>query len=134
MGQQPEHTGHGGMEGMSQREHHAMMIADFRRRFWVSLVFTLPILVLSPLIQSFLGIAGIISFPGDVYVLWALSSVVYFYGGYPFLRGIYDEIRARRPAMMTLMAMAISVAYVYSTAVALGLAGRGLLLGACHPD
>ena len=116
--------GHGGMKGMSEREHHAMMIADFRRRFWVSLVLTVPILVLSPMIQRFIGIEGVISFPGDAYVLWALSSAVFLYGGYPFLKGIYDEIKAKRPAMMTLIAMAITVAYTYSSAVVFGLRGE----------
>jgi Cu2+-exporting ATPase len=114
--------GHG-MAGMSEREHHAMMIADFRRRFWVSLLLTVPILALSPLIQRFLGLEGKISFPGDSYVLFALSSAVYFYGGWPFLKGIFGEIRSKSPAMMTLIALAITTAYVYSSAVVFGLAG-----------
>jgi P-type Cu2+ transporter len=122
------HTGHeaqkaGGMKGMSEREHHAMMIADFRRRFWISLILTIPILVLSPLIQQFLGIEGKISFSSDSYVLFALSSVVYFYGGWPFLKGIVDELKSKSPAMMTLIALAITTAYVYSSAVVFGLSG-----------
>src|SRR5512146_1816027 len=82
-----EHAGHKmrGMKPMTQREHHAMMIADFRRRFWVSLILTVPILTVSPVIQQFLGISRKISFPGDIYVLFVLSSIVYFYGGWPFL-------------------------------------------------
>jgi cation transport ATPase len=114
-------AGHG-MKGMSERGHHAMMIADFRRRFWVSLVLTIPILALSPLIQRFMGVEGKIAFPGDSYLLFALSSVVYFYGGWPFLKGIFSELKSRSPAMMTLIAVAITTAYAYSTAVVFGLA------------
>ena len=113
----------GGMEGMSEGEHHAMMVADFKRRFWVSLVISIPILLLSPLIQRFLGLEGKISFTGDSYVLFVLSSAVYFYGGWPFLKGIFDELKSRSPGMMTLIALAISVAYVYSSAVVFGVPG-----------
>lgn len=120
-----EHAGHK-MPGkpMSRGSHHAMMIADFSRRLWVSLVLTVPILLLSPIIQSFLGIAGKLSFPGDMYLLFALSTSVYLYGGWPFLKGLVDELRTKAPAMMTLIALAITVAYVYSSAVVFGLAGE----------
>ena len=100
------------------------MIADFRRRFWVSLALTVPILLLSPMIQRFLGLDEKLAFPGDVYVLFGLASVVYFWGGWPFLEGIARELTARRPGMMTLIALAISVAYFYSSAVVFGLAGE----------
>ncbi len=112
------------MKGMSEREHHAMMIADFRRRFWISIILTIPILALSPLVQKFLGLEGIISFPGDSYVLFAFSSAIYFYGGWPFLKGIFNELKSKSPAMMTLIALAISTAYVYSSAVVFGLSGE----------
>jgi Cu2+-exporting ATPase len=111
-------SGHGG-----HASHHAMMVADFRRRFWISLVISIPILLLSPLIQRFLGIEGAIAFPGDSYVLFALSSAVFFYGGWPFLKGIYDELKSKAPGMMTLIALAITVAYVYSSAVVFGVTG-----------
>lgn len=120
--QHAEHSMHG-MKGMSEHEHHAMMIADFRRRFWVSLILTIPVLALSPLVQKFLGLQGIINFPGDSYVLFALSSGVYFYGGWPFLKGIYSELKSKSPGMMTLIALAITVAYVYSSAVVFGVTG-----------
>ena len=129
MKDRPEHSGHGGMdhEGMEHggghMNHHAMMVADFRRRFWVSLVVSVPILLLSPLIQRFLGIEGKLDFPGDSYVVFALATFVFFYGGWPFLKGIFDELKSRAPGMMTLIALAISVAYVYSSAVVFGLAG-----------
>jgi len=100
------------------------MVADFRRRFWLSLVVTVPILILSPMIQHFLGLGESIRFFGDQYVLFGLSSVIYFYGGYPFLRGIIGEIRSRKPGMMTLISIAISTAYFYSSAVVFGLSGN----------
>jgi Cu2+-exporting ATPase len=113
----PEHE-HGG------HNDHDGMLEDFRRRFWISLALTVPILILSPFIQGLLGIQDAVRFTGDGYVLWAFSSAVYFYGGYPFLKGIYSEIRTKRPGMMTLIAIAITVAYVYSSAVVFGLTGE----------
>jgi Cu2+-exporting ATPase len=100
------------------------LVADYRRRFWVSLVITVPVLLLSPLIQGLLGIADVIDFPGDTYVLWVLSSFIFFYGGLPFLKGFYDELKSRNPGMMTLIALAVTVAYVYSSAVVFGLIGK----------
>jgi Cu2+-exporting ATPase len=100
------------------------MVADFRRRFWVSLVITVPVLILSPLIQGLLGIADPLDFPGDTYVLWALSTAIFFYGGLPFLKGIFSELKSKSPGMMTLIALAITVAYAYSSAVVFGLIGK----------
>jgi Cu2+-exporting ATPase len=100
------------------------MVADFKRRFWIALVLTVPVLILSPLIQALLGIEDVVSFPGDLIVLWVLSSAIFFYGGLPFLRGIYSELKSRSPGMMTLIALAITVAYVYSSAVVFGLTGK----------
>ncbi len=105
------------------QDHHRMM-KDFRRRFWISLILTVPILALSPMIQSFLGIEGAISFPGDSFVLLGLSVLVFFYGGWPFLSGIVRELRQKQPGMMTLIAVAIIVAFIYSAAVVLGIPGR----------
>ena len=105
-------------------DHHAHMVADFRKRFWISLIITVPILVLSPMIQEFLGIRESIRFTGDLYVLFALSSVVFFYGGYPFLKGIFNELKSAKPGMMTLISIAITVAYLYSSAVVFGLLGK----------
>ncbi|HDY69822.1 MAG TPA: copper-translocating P-type ATPase [Actinobacteria bacterium] len=100
------------------------MVADFRKRFWVSLALTGPILLLSPAIQDFLGIRDTVAFSGDIYLLFALSSFVFFYGGWPFLKGIYEELKQAQPGMMTLIALAISVAYFYSSAVVFGLDGK----------
>ncbi|MFX6031719.1 heavy metal translocating P-type ATPase, partial [Acinetobacter baumannii] len=63
------------------------------------------------------------SFPGSKYVLLVLSSLVFFYGGWPFLKGLIGEMRAKNPGMMTLVAFAISVAYIYSVATVFGLKG-----------
>lgn len=115
--QESHHHHHG------SHSHHANMVADFRRRFWVSFILTVPILFLSPMIQHFLNLGTRLRFQGDQYGLWALSSVVFFYGGYPFLKGLFDEIGKYKPGMMTLIALAISTAYFYSTLVVLGFPG-----------
>jgi Cu2+-exporting ATPase len=105
-------------------DHHAHMAADFRKRFWISLVLTLPILVLSPMLQALVGLREAIRFPGDVYVLFGLSSAVFWYGGWPFLKGLFKELKSRQPGMMTLVAVAITTAYLYSSAVVFGLTGK----------
>ncbi len=102
-------------------EAHASGIADFKKRFYVVLVLTIPIMLLSEMIQHWLNIH--VNFPGSKYVLLILSSVVFFYGGWPFLRGLVGEVRAKNPGMMTLIGFAISVAYIYSVATVLGLEG-----------
>jgi Cu2+-exporting ATPase len=104
--------------------HHAHMVADFRRRFWTSLVLTVPVLALAPLIQRILGIEGVLAFPGDSYVQAIFATAIYFYGGWPFLKGFFGEAGKRQPGMMTLIALAITVAYAYSVAVVLGLSGE----------
>lgn len=106
---------------MQMSGHHTMMVQDFKRRFWVSLAVMIPILVLSPMIQMFLGVDW--RFPGDSYILLALSTFLFFYGGWPFLKGAKDELRHKSPAMMTLIALAIIVAYVYSAATVFGVQG-----------
>ena len=119
-------SGHGAGHGQraGHGHDHGGMIADFRRRFWVSLALTVPVLALSPMIQHWLGVREAWAFPGDRFLLLGLASIVYFYGGRPFLRGFFAELRGRRPGMMTLIALAVSVAYFYSAAVALGLPGE----------
>ncbi|MDD5083065.1 MAG: copper-translocating P-type ATPase, partial [Dehalococcoidales bacterium] len=96
---------------------------ELRKRFWICLVITIPVLILSPVIQEFLGLRESIRFAGDQYFLFGLSSVIFFYGGFPFLKGLYDELKSGTPGMMTLVALAITVAYAYSTAVVFGLSG-----------
>jgi len=103
-------------------DHHAHMVTDFRNKFFIILIFTIPIVLLSPMIQSFIGVDW--QFTGDIYIVAALSTFVYFYGGWPFIKGAYDELKNKEPAMMTLIAMAISVAYFYSMAVVFGFNGE----------
>ncbi|PTM04397.1 MAG: copper-translocating P-type ATPase [Bacteroidetes bacterium] len=103
-------------------DHHAHMIKDFKKRFWISLLISLPIVVLAPMIQDLLGYG--LRFNNDRYVQFALSSIIFFYGAWPFLKGAKDELKERTPAMMTLIALAISVAYFYSSAVVFGLEGK----------
>ena len=102
--------------------HHRHMMKDFKRRFWISTIATIPILILSPMIQGILGYD--FTFIGKNYLMLGLATFIFFYGGWPFLKGIYDELSDKSPGMMTLIAVAISVAYIYSTAVVLGLKGR----------
>lgn len=104
-------------------EHHQMMIKDFRLRFWISLVITLPILLLSPMVQDLLGFEFTLSETIDKYILFGLSTIVFFYGGWPFLKGLADELKDKQPGMMTLIAVAITVAWGYSTATTFGLEG-----------
>ncbi|RCW57480.1 MULTISPECIES: copper-translocating P-type ATPase [Halanaerobium] len=101
---------------------HQKMLEDFKKRFKISLLITAPILVLSPMIQSFFGYT--LEFTGSKYLLFLLSTVMFFYGGWPFLTGLKDELSDKNPGMMTLIALAISVAYFYSGAVVFGLEGR----------
>jgi P-type Cu2+ transporter len=114
------HAAHGGYAGHD----HSQMVADFRKRFWASLLLTVPVLALSPMIQHALGLGENWRFSGDAYVLTSLSSIIYFYGGWPFLDGLRQELRARNPGMMTLVGVAITAAYVYSVATLIGLAGN----------
>lgn len=107
--------------GMTGHDHHQMMINDFKKRFWVTLFLTIPILFLSPMIQDFFGYEFLL--PGNPYVLFGLGTIVYFYGGWPFLKGFWSEIKSGAPGMMTLISMAISVAYFYSSATVFGLKG-----------
>nr|WP_245804095.1 copper-translocating P-type ATPase [Chryseolinea serpens] len=111
----PGHSNHSG------HSHHAGMIDDFKKRFYVVLGLTVPIMALSPMIRLWLGIEW--GFPGSDYVLLLLSTFVFFYGGWPFLTGLVDEIKSRSLGMMTLVAVAITVAYAYSVAIVLGLEG-----------
>lgn len=94
---------------------------DFLKRFWISLALTVPVLLLSHMIQQWLGFT--IAFNGDKYVLLVLGSIIYFYGGMPFFKGFFGEVKAGAIGMMTLVALAITVAYVYSVAVVFGLPG-----------
>lgn len=114
-----EHNHHHSDSGYDKHEGHHTH--DFLKRFWISLIITVPILLLSPMVQEWFGFN--IAFPGDKYVLLALGTIIYIYGGMPFLKGMVGEIKAKAIGMMTLVAIAISVAYIYSVAVVFGLPG-----------
>ncbi|MEO7048568.1 MAG: heavy metal translocating P-type ATPase, partial [Ferruginibacter sp.] len=107
--------------GMAGHNHHAMMIADFKKRFYIVLVLTIPIMLLSTMIQHFMGVNW--QFAGSQYILFTLSTIVFFYGGWPFLKGLADEVKSRTPGMMFLIGFAITVAYIYSVAIVFGLQG-----------
>jgi Cu2+-exporting ATPase len=113
--------GHDPHMGMSEHDHHAMMIADFKKRFYVVLALTIPIMLLSTMIQHFMGVNW--AFAGSSYILFGLSSVVFIYGGWPFLTGLVSEVKAKNPGMMFLIGFAITVAYSYSVAIVFGLKG-----------
>jgi Cu2+-exporting ATPase len=100
------------------------MAQDFLKRFWISIALTIPILILSHMIQELLGLGDALHFTGDTYISFVLSSVVFFYGGWPFLNGLYKELKKRQPGMMTLIGVAITAAYVYSTLVVFAVEGQ----------
>lgn len=101
---------------------HSDMLHDFKKRFIVSLIVTVPILFLSPTLQNWFGFE--FTFPGRNSAILALATFIYFYGGWPFLKGIYTELKSKSPGMMTLISVAISVAFFYSAAVVFGLEGK----------
>jgi Cu2+-exporting ATPase len=102
-----EHAGH----GVSHVGHEQM----FRRRFWISLVLSIPVLVFSSAVQGFLHYS-LPSFPGSQWITPVFAVIVFVYGGLPFLQMAVPEVRDRKPGMMTLISLAIGVAFVYSMA------------------
>ena len=108
-----EHGGHeGGHEAHADHTGHEQM---FRRRFWISLVLSIPVLVFSPTLQDWLGYT-IPDFPGSEWITPIFAIIVFLYGGIPFLQMAVPELRNRKPGMMTLISLAIAVAFVYSLA------------------
>ena len=103
--------GHGGHD-------HGAMIADFLRRFWVCIVLSVPVIALSMMFQNLVGYQ--LDFAGRKWIVIVLAGIIYVYGGWPFLTGMVGELRNRQPGMMTLVAIAITTAYVYSVAVSVG--------------
>ncbi|SHH16887.1 copper-translocating P-type ATPase [Desulfosporosinus lacus] len=117
-----DHSAHKGPVQEGHHDHHAMMVEDFKKRFFVSLIIMVPILLLSPMIQMFMGVDW--RFTGDAYILFALSTILFIYGGKPFITGARDELKKKSPAMMMLIALAITVAYIYSTLTVFVLQGN----------
>ena len=97
---------------------HGAMIADFLRRFWICLALSVPVVMLSMMFRDLTGYQ--IGFPYRNVVVLVLASVIYGYGGWPFLTGMVSELRFRKPGMMTLVTVAITTAYVYSVVVSVG--------------
>ncbi|MFL5581875.1 MAG: heavy metal translocating P-type ATPase [Gemmatimonadaceae bacterium] len=127
------HGGHDGRDGR-RREHdehaghdkHAgHSVAMFRDKFWLTLALTVPTLVWTPMLQQWFGYRAPV-FPGSRYVPALFGTLVFLYGGVVFLRGAVGELRARQPGMMTLISLAITVAFVFSAAVTLGVPGMDL--------
>jgi Cu2+-exporting ATPase len=109
----PERTGHGGHGG------HADHAATFRDRFWLTLFLTIPVVVYSEMFQRILGYTAP-RFPGSGWVSSGLGTLIFFYGGWPFLTGAISELRERQPGMMLLIGLAITVAFIASWATELG--------------
>ena len=115
-GKQPNHAQHAGHD-----KHAGHSPEIFKRRFFVCLVLTLPVLYFEPMFQDWFNYQAI-QFSGANWVIPIFSTIIYFYGGWVFLKGAYYELQSKI-GMMTLVALAITVAFVYSVAVTLGLAG-----------
>jgi P-type Cu2+ transporter len=116
-GKQTNHQQHAGHD-----KHAGHSPAMFKRRFFICLLLTLPVLYFAPSFQQWFNYQAL-QFPGSNWVTPILSTVIYFYGGLVFLKGAYHELRSKI-GMMTLVALAITVAFVYSVAVSLGLEGN----------
>lgn len=102
-------------------KHAGHNVSDFWKRFIICSIVSIPVVALSHMIQLWFGFE--LAFAGDKYVLAILSTFIFIYGGYPFLQGLYDEVKDRAIGMMTLIGVAISVAWAYSVAVTFGLQG-----------
>ena len=102
--------------GASHEHHHA---EEFRRRFWISLALAVPVIAFSPMIRDWLGLPDVTGVQEAVAPVF--GTILFVYGGRPFLAGAVSELRARQPGMMTLIALAITVAFVASAATVLGL-------------
>jgi Cu2+-exporting ATPase len=116
------HGGHNGHGGSEEHAEHSKAHADhsgheqlFRRKFWVSLILSIPVLIFSEGLATLLGFAPP-SFPGSQWIAPVFSVVIFIYGGLPFLQMAIPELRNRQPGMMTLISLAISVAFIYSVA------------------
>ncbi|QVK12782.1 cadmium-translocating P-type ATPase [Weissella ceti] len=107
-----DHNMHGDMD-MSGHDHHMMNMGDMNRRLWISLLLMVVIIVLSPMMGMELPFT-ITNIPGQNWLVLLLGTVLFFYGGKPFFDGAKQELTAKKPAMMTLITMGISVAYFYS--------------------
>lgn len=132
-------AGHGGHAGHAQPQpgrddehlvhshgqHAGHSVAMFKNRFWLTLALAVPVVLFSPMFAHLLGYVPPV-FPGSAWIPPVLGTVIFFYGGQPFLKGGLDELKSRKPAMMLLIAMAITVAFVASWVTSLGIGGFDL--------
>jgi P-type Cu2+ transporter len=130
-GEEEPHHGHGGHETSEHHDHgshdaHAGHDAEmFRSKFWISLVLTIPVVVYAEMIQEWFNYTAP-AFPGSEWMSMILATIIYIYGGGVFLQGAWHELQMRQPGMMTLISLAISVAFGYSIATELGFPGEQL--------
>src|SRR5690625_7311738 len=97
MDEHDQHHAHSHEDDHSHHDHHKHMVSDFKRRFFISIIITIPILIISPMIQEFIGVDW--AFPYDQYILFALSTIIFIYGGWPFITGGWDEIKDKNQGM-----------------------------------
>jgi Cu2+-exporting ATPase len=128
-GTQVPGTGHGPAHGQDDEhmvhrhgQHAGHSVAMFKNRFWLTLALAVPVVFFSPMFGDLLGYQPP-DFPGSAWIPPVLGTVIFFYGGQPFLKGGIDELRTRRPGMMLLIAMAITVAFTASWVTTLGIGG-----------
>ena len=133
-----EHPGHTGQEHAGgdhdhhddhhvhgHGEHAGHSTAMFKNRFWLSLILSVPVVIFSPMLADMLGYQ-IPEFPGSTWIAPILGTIIFFYGGMPFLKGGWTELTSRQPGMMLLITMAITVAFVASWVTTLGIGGFDL--------
>ena len=115
---------HDNNEHQEHDKHAGHSVAMFKDKFWLSFILTIPVLAYSEMIQHWLNFTPP-AFPGSQYVPFVLSTIIFFYGGTVFIKGAWNELKAKLPGMMTLISLAIITAYVYSVATQFWLSGEG---------
>lgn len=111
-------------------QHHIHHIEEFKKKFSVSMILTIPILFFSEMIQNWFGFILIIPFQKQI--LFSLSLIIYIYGGLPFIKGLFQELRKKQPGMMTLIGTAISFAFFLFYWNSFLYKWKRFLLGACN--
>ncbi|QTJ70624.1 copper-translocating P-type ATPase (plasmid) [Rhodococcus sp. ZPP] len=120
-----DHGGHDHGSGRDKHKGHGAHGEVFRRKFWVSLALSIPVVIFSHMVADLLGYS-MPEFPGVMWIAPVLGTVIFFYGGMPFLTGAWSELQSRQPGMMLLIGMAISVAFIASWVTTLELGGFNL--------
>lgn len=112
MGHDMSHMGHMNMSGMDHGSMGHMHMGNLKLKFWISLILTIPIIIMSPMMGMKMPFQ--VTFPGSDFVVLVLGTILFIYGGYPFFTSCISEMKNKKPGMMSLITMGISVAYVYS--------------------